>query len=131
VRRGFKTEAKSLALELRAEIGLDAHAPFDPYAFASEYGIPVVRVVGCHGDASSAMNARNAAAACAGTTPFPSARSCSAQDTPGTPVTHPSGSIISHSTNRADSGGAPLRLRSSASGAALPTACSARAMASR
>jgi hypothetical protein len=44
VRRGFKTEAKGLALELRAEIGIDAHAPFDPYAFASEYGIPVVRL---------------------------------------------------------------------------------------
>jgi hypothetical protein len=42
VRRGFKTEAKRLALELRAEIGLDAHSPFDPYAFASEYGIRVV-----------------------------------------------------------------------------------------
>lgn len=44
MRRGFKTEAKSLALELRAEIGLDAHAPFDPYAFASEYGILVVQL---------------------------------------------------------------------------------------
>lgn len=44
MRRGFKTEAKRLALELRAEIGLDAHAPFDPYAFASEYGIRVVRL---------------------------------------------------------------------------------------
>lgn len=44
MRRGFKTKAKSLALELRAEIGLDAHAPFDPYVFASEYGIPVVQL---------------------------------------------------------------------------------------
>lgn len=44
MRRGFKTEAKRLALELRTEIDLDAHAPFDPYAFASEYGIPVVRL---------------------------------------------------------------------------------------
>ncbi|MGC4941747.1 ImmA/IrrE family metallo-endopeptidase [Kribbella sp. DT2] len=44
MRRGFKTEAKSLALELRSEIGLDAHSPFDPYAFASEYGIPVVQL---------------------------------------------------------------------------------------
>ena len=26
------------------EIGLDAHAPFDPYAFASEYGIPIVQL---------------------------------------------------------------------------------------
>lgn len=44
MRRGFKTLAKNLALELRAEIGLDAHTPFDPYAFASEYGIPVVQL---------------------------------------------------------------------------------------
>lgn len=44
MRRGFKTEAKRLALELRSEIGLDAHAPFDPYAFASEYGIRVVQL---------------------------------------------------------------------------------------
>ncbi|MDN6304489.1 ImmA/IrrE family metallo-endopeptidase [Corynebacterium variabile] len=44
MRRGFKTEAKRLALELRSEIGLDAHAPFDPYAFAAEYGIPVVQL---------------------------------------------------------------------------------------
>lgn len=44
MRRGFKTEARGLALELRAELGLDAHTPFDPYALASEYGIPVVRL---------------------------------------------------------------------------------------
>lgn len=44
MRRGFKTQAKILALELRAEIGLDAHATFDPYAFAAEYGIRVVRL---------------------------------------------------------------------------------------
>lgn len=51
MRRGFKTEAKRLALELRAEIGLDAHAPFDPYAFASEYGIPVVQLSELDGEA--------------------------------------------------------------------------------
>lgn len=44
MRRGFKTEAKILALELRAEIGIGAHAPFGPYAFASEYGIPVFQL---------------------------------------------------------------------------------------
>lgn len=44
MRRGYKTEAKTLALELRGEIGLGAHAPFDHYAFASEYGIPVLRL---------------------------------------------------------------------------------------
>ncbi|WP_454164287.1 ImmA/IrrE family metallo-endopeptidase [Gordonia iterans] len=46
-----KTEAKNLALELRAEIGLDAHVPFDPYAFASEYGTPVVQFSGLDGAA--------------------------------------------------------------------------------
>jgi Zn-dependent peptidase ImmA (M78 family) len=51
VRRGFKTEAKSLALELRAEIGIDAHKPFDPYAFASEYGIKVIRLSDLDGPA--------------------------------------------------------------------------------
>ena len=44
MRRGFKTEARGLALELRAELGLDAYGQFDPYAFAVEYGIPVSRL---------------------------------------------------------------------------------------
>lgn len=51
MRRGFKTEAKRLALELRSEIGLDAHTPFDPYAFATEYGIRVVQLSDLGGDA--------------------------------------------------------------------------------
>jgi hypothetical protein len=51
VRRGFKTEAKRLALELRAEIGLDAHSPFSPYAFADEYGIPVIQMSNLNGPA--------------------------------------------------------------------------------
>jgi Zn-dependent peptidase ImmA (M78 family) len=51
VRRGFKTEAKHLALELRAEIGLDAHTPFNPYAFAAEYGILVVQLSNLDGPA--------------------------------------------------------------------------------
>lgn len=42
MRRGFKTEAKQLALDLRGEIGLNAHQPFDPYRFASTYGITLV-----------------------------------------------------------------------------------------
>jgi hypothetical protein len=44
VRRGFKTEAKKLALELRGELGADAHVPFDPYGFADLYGIDVVQL---------------------------------------------------------------------------------------
>jgi len=41
MKRGFKTEARKLALELRAELGVDAYGKFDPYALAAEYGIPV------------------------------------------------------------------------------------------
>jgi hypothetical protein len=44
MRRGFKAEAKRLALELRRELGLNAHEPFDPYAFAELYGIKVIRL---------------------------------------------------------------------------------------
>lgn len=44
MRRGFKTGARKLALELRAELGLDAYGQFDPYALAGEYGIPVFRL---------------------------------------------------------------------------------------
>ncbi|GAB4085935.1 hypothetical protein GCM10028784_25650 [Myceligenerans cantabricum] len=51
MRRGFKTEAKHLALELRKEIGLNAHAPFNPYAFAAAYGIPVVQLSELGGEA--------------------------------------------------------------------------------
>jgi len=51
VRRGFKTEAKRLALELRTELGADAHVPFDPYAFAHEYGIEVIQLSSLEGAA--------------------------------------------------------------------------------
>jgi hypothetical protein len=51
VRRGFKTEAKHLALELRSEIGLSAYVPFDPYAFAVKYGICVIHLSDLHGPA--------------------------------------------------------------------------------
>ena len=41
LRRGFKKEAKELALEVRAELGTDVFAPLDPYALAELYGIDV------------------------------------------------------------------------------------------
>jgi len=44
MQRGFKTEARKLALELRAELLLDAFGQFDPYALAVEYGILVFRL---------------------------------------------------------------------------------------
>jgi hypothetical protein len=36
MQRGFKTEARKLALELRAELHLDAYERFDPYELAEE-----------------------------------------------------------------------------------------------
>jgi hypothetical protein len=44
MKRGFKTVARKLALEVRAELGLTAFVRFDPYELASEYGIPVYEV---------------------------------------------------------------------------------------
>jgi len=41
MKRGFKTYARKLALEIRAELGLTAFVRFDPYELAGEYGIPV------------------------------------------------------------------------------------------
>lgn len=41
MKRGFKTHATKLALEIRAELRLDAFGPFDPYELAHEYGIEV------------------------------------------------------------------------------------------
>ena len=42
VRRGFKTEAESIALEVRAELGLSSTDPLDPLALADHLDIPVV-----------------------------------------------------------------------------------------
>ncbi len=38
----YKASAARLALEIRAEFDVASEDPFDPYEFASEYGIPVV-----------------------------------------------------------------------------------------
>lgn len=56
MRRGFKTHAKRLALEVRAELGLDASVRFDPYELAVEYGIPVYTLsdLALHEDARQA-----------------------------------------------------------------------------
>ncbi len=48
------------------------------------------------------IRSRIAAAACAGTTPFPSSRRCSVWGRPGMSVTQPSGSPIIHSRNRTE-----------------------------
>lgn len=44
MRRGFKEEAKRLALEVRAELGLGPLDRLDPRAVAAEYGIPIYTV---------------------------------------------------------------------------------------
>ncbi|QTE28548.1 ImmA/IrrE family metallo-endopeptidase [Pengzhenrongella sicca] len=62
MRRGFKAEAKRLALELRAELGLNAHGPFDPYAFADEYGIRVIRLSELSGPARDHLLQREGSA---------------------------------------------------------------------
>jgi hypothetical protein len=41
LRRGFKKQARELALEVRAELGTSVFAPLDPYALAELYGIEV------------------------------------------------------------------------------------------
>lgn len=41
LRRGFKKQARELALEVRAELGTEVFAPLDPYALAELYGIDV------------------------------------------------------------------------------------------
>lgn len=40
--RGFKSQAKALALEVREELNLKLMDPFDPYELAALYGIEVV-----------------------------------------------------------------------------------------
>ncbi len=41
---GFKTRAATLALEVRAEVGLGPHDALDPRVIAAEYGVPVYTV---------------------------------------------------------------------------------------
>jgi Zn-dependent peptidase ImmA (M78 family) len=44
LRRGFKSEANGLALEVRAELGLPSHSPVCPFAIAENLCIPVFTV---------------------------------------------------------------------------------------
>lgn len=41
-RRGFKSEANTIAKEIRAELGLSLLAPLDPWALAAHLDIPVI-----------------------------------------------------------------------------------------
>lgn len=49
MRRGFKEEAKRLALEVRGELGLGPLDRLDPRALAALYGIPVYTISGLAG----------------------------------------------------------------------------------
>lgn len=42
MRRGFKTEANSVAVEVRSELGLRAADPLDPWRLAEHLAIPVI-----------------------------------------------------------------------------------------
>ena len=44
MRHGFKAHAKRLAVEVRAELGLDPFERLDPRHLAAEYGIPIYTV---------------------------------------------------------------------------------------
>jgi len=41
MRRGFKTEARKLALQVREEMGAGLDDPFDPYDLATKYGVQI------------------------------------------------------------------------------------------
>lgn len=64
MQRGFKAEAKRLALELRAEVGLNATDQFDPYQMAALYGIQVHRLseLDCSEEARAHFMAANPSA---------------------------------------------------------------------
>jgi hypothetical protein len=55
VRRGFKTEARQLALDVRREVGISDADPFDPELWAREYGIPLLSLedLSCSDEAKS------------------------------------------------------------------------------
>ena len=44
LRRGFKTEANAIAVALRRELQLEAHAPLCPWALAEYLEIPVIKL---------------------------------------------------------------------------------------
>jgi hypothetical protein len=59
VKRGFKTYARKLALEVRGELGLTAFVRFDPYQLATEYGIPVYPLSDLGRDSAASNAARH------------------------------------------------------------------------
>lgn len=43
-RRGFKTEANRIAIDVRADLGLPAEAPLDPWAVCLRLDVPVIKL---------------------------------------------------------------------------------------
>jgi Zn-dependent peptidase ImmA (M78 family) len=56
LRRGFKSEAKAIAGEIRAEMGLSQMAPLDPWALAEHLEIPVITLSSMSEAAPNAVN---------------------------------------------------------------------------
>lgn len=59
LRRGFKTEANSLASEIRRELGLGALNRLDPHELAAHLEIPVVTLSALQGDAPAVAHLLN------------------------------------------------------------------------
>lgn len=55
MRRGFKTEAKEIAREVRGDLGIGMTDPLDPWRLAKWLGIPVFRLSEFGGDAQGAF----------------------------------------------------------------------------
>ncbi|MDE0312848.1 MAG: ImmA/IrrE family metallo-endopeptidase [Caldilineaceae bacterium] len=55
MRRGFKTEAKEIAREVRGDLGIGMTDPLDPWRLAEWLGIPVFRLSEFGGDAKGAF----------------------------------------------------------------------------
>lgn len=57
MRRGFKTEARDIALELRSELGLNQLQPLDPWALAQRLDVPIIALSDFSSDAPGAVKA--------------------------------------------------------------------------
>lgn len=71
-----KARLKRLAIELRSEIGLTAHDPFDPYALAKAYGVDVFALsnLGCSPEVLNHFHTVRADVFSGALVPFPDGR---------------------------------------------------------
>ena len=110
MRRGFKEEAKQLALEVRQELGLDAFAPVDPLDLATDYGIPVYLLseLGRFGGSDAALAYfRDAATATLVSSPKARTRAGTITTPPPMPTTAPSHPAPRPSTASQSASGTP------------------------